>query len=86
MAIGRPKGSPNKATKDVRAAVAAFAQANVEKMTEWLEAVPDEKKLDLYLRALEYHIPKLARSEHTGEGGGPMVVKVTRFAGDNATE
>jgi hypothetical protein len=24
---------------------------------------------------LEYHVPKLARHEHTGKDGGPMVVK-----------
>jgi hypothetical protein len=39
-------------------------------MGEWLLAVDDPaKRLDLYLRALEYHIPKLARQEHTGKDG-----------------
>jgi hypothetical protein len=75
--IGRPKGSPNKATKDVRAAIAVFAEANAEHMGEWLLAVDDPaKRLDLYLRALEYHIPKLARQEHTGKDGGPFVVNL----------
>ena len=65
---GRPKGSPNKATADVRAAMAAFASANVESMGEWLNAIDSpEKKLDLFLRAIEYHIPKLARQDITGE-------------------
>jgi hypothetical protein len=68
--MARPKGSPNKATKDVRAAIAIFAEANAEHMGEWLLAVDDPaKRLDLYLRALEYHIPKLARQEHTGKDG-----------------
>lgn len=65
---GRPKGSPNKATADVRAAIAAFASANVENMGDWLNAIDSpEKKLDLFLRAIEYHIPKLARQDITGE-------------------
>ncbi len=71
--MGRPPGSPNKATAAVREAIATFASANVDMMSEWLNAVDDPaKKLDLYLRALEYHIPKLARQENTGLEGGPQ--------------
>lgn len=84
MAIGRPKGSPNKTTKDVREAIAVFAQANVDKMGEWLEAVPEDKRLDLYLRALEYHVPKLARTEMSGLDGGPLKLEVVKFADDQA--
>lgn len=69
---GRQQGTPNKTTRDVREAIALFAQANVHKMDEWLEAVEPAKRMDLYLRAIEYHIPKLGRTEHTGEGGGPV--------------
>lgn len=67
------KGKPNKATADVRAAIATFASANVHRMTEWLDSIEDPAKaMDLYLRAIEYHIPKQARMEHTGAGGGPL--------------
>lgn len=80
--IGRPKGSPNKATKDVREAIATFAAANVDSMGEWLAEIEDPaKRLDLYLRALEYHIPKLARQEHTGKDGGPFVVNLASSDG-----
>ena len=68
---GRPKGVPNRATAAVREAIAAFAEANVGKLQAWLEATakrnPD-KAAELFLRALEYHIPKLARTETTVEG------------------
>ncbi len=75
---GRAPGTPNKATTDVRAAIATFASANVEKMGEWLNSVEDPaKKLDLYLRAIEYHIPKLGRQEHTGADGGPVEHRVS---------
>jgi hypothetical protein len=74
---GRAKGTPNKATTDVRAAIAQFAQANVGNMTEWLLEVEDPaKRLDLYLRAIEYHLPKLGRIEHTGQDGGPFQVLI----------
>jgi hypothetical protein len=70
---GRTAGTPNKVTRDVREAIAVFAQDNVENMTTWLNQIEDPaKRLDLYLRALEYHVPKLARTELTGANGGPM--------------
>ena len=74
---GRPKGSPNKATADVRAAIAAFASANVENMSTWLNEIEDPaKKMDLYLKALEYHIPKLGRTELTGKDGAKISINI----------
>lgn len=91
---GRPKGSPNKATTDVRKAIAAFAEGTADQFHEWIQTLaygdgdqvkPDPgKAADLWLKAIEYHIPKLGRVEHTGEGGGPMVVEIVRF-GKNPT-
>jgi hypothetical protein len=70
---GKPKGTLSKTTIDVRQAIAVFAQANVGNMTAWLLEVEDPaKRLDLYLRAIEYHLPKLGRLEHTGAEGGPI--------------
>lgn len=78
---GRVKGVPNKVTQDVRAAIAKLAEGNVERCQAWLDRIatddPD-KALDLYLKMLEYHIPKLARSEHTGKDGGPLIIQATR--------
>lgn len=86
---GRPKGSPNKATQDVRKAIAAFAEGTADQFSEWIQTLaygdgdqvkPDPgKAADLWLKAIEYHVPKLGRVEHTGEGGGPLVVEVVRF-------
>lgn len=63
---GRTKGTPNVVTRDVRQAIATFAEGNVHKLQEWLDAVAKKdpaKAADLFVRVLEYHIPKLARSE-----------------------
>lgn len=83
---GRPKGSPNRATAEVRAAIAELMQKTAPKMGEWLErvAVDDPAKaMDLALKAAEYHIPKLSRAEVTGEDGGPVDLSLSvRFKGD----
>jgi len=78
MAIGKKtgggsrKGVPNKATRDVRAAIASFAEDNADKLQEWLDAIGKDnpaKAAELYVRVLEYHIPKLGRTEIEGEIG-----------------
>ncbi len=86
--MGRPKGIPNKATRDVKEAIARFAEGNVHKLEEWLETIaygdgdqvkPDPAKAaDLYMKVIEYHIPKLARQELVGDANSPlnMVTKV----------
>lgn len=74
---GRQKGTPNKSTAEVREAIAAFASANVDQMGTWLNAIDSpEKKLDLFLRAIEYHIPKLARTEVAGDSDNPLLHKI----------
>jgi hypothetical protein len=72
---GSRQGVPNRATTDVREAIALIAQRNVGNFENWLGKVAAEdpgKAADLYLKAIEYHIPKLARSEQTGPDGGPQ--------------
>ena len=46
-------------------------------MGTWLNAIDSpEKKLDLFLRAIEYHIPKLARTEVAGDSDNPLLHKI----------
>ena len=64
--IGRVRGVPNKITKDVRAAVALIAEGNIEKVNEWLERGARKDPLGaarVFAQLLEYHIPKLSRTE-----------------------
>ena len=73
---------PNKTTADVRAAIAAFANANIDKLQAWLEAIPDPgRRMELYLRVLEYHLPKIARTEISGPAGG-AVAHTYRWLGE----
>lgn len=85
---GRKPGSPNKATADARAAIALFVDGNAHRLTEWLDAVAEgdkendirpnpAKAFELFQSVIEYHVPKLARTEHTGEGGGPVRIVAT---------
>ena len=77
---GRKAGVPNKATADVKLAIAAFTSANVEKLDEWLNSIDDPaKRLDLYFKALEYTMPKLARSELVGDKENPLTVQLIQF-------
>jgi hypothetical protein len=72
---GRPKGTPNRATQAVREAIARMAEENAENFNLWLSqvaATSPEKACDIYLKAIEYHIPKLARTEVTGKDDGPI--------------
>ena len=69
---GRKKGVPNKATKEAREAIAKFVDANAGRMQVWLDAVAKddpEKAFQLLNSVIEYHVPKLARTEveHSGK-------------------
>lgn len=82
---GRRQGVPNRVTADTRAAIAAFAEGNAENLSKWLAEVQDPaRRVDLYLRVLEYYIPKIARTEVTGAAGGPQE-HVYRWLGDGSS-
>lgn len=63
---GSRKGVPNRATADVRTAIAKIAEQNVGKLSGWLTRIARKdpaRAMELYLRMIEYHIPKLTRTE-----------------------
>lgn len=72
---GRKKGIPNKATQDAREAIAAFVEGNVGRLEGWLDQIAaesPEKAYRCFMDVVEYHVPKLARTEVTGKDGGPV--------------
>ncbi len=63
---GRTKGTSNKATQEAREAIGRFVDNNAHKLQEWLDAIADEnpeKAFNLFQSVIEYHVPKLARTE-----------------------
>lgn len=85
---GNPKGrkpGPNKTTRDVREAIALLAQRNVDRVEGWLDEVAEKdpaKAIDLFTKLVDFHIPRLARQEVTGPGGGPLQVERVTFTLD----
>ena len=75
---GRPKGMPNKATAAAREAIARFVDGNADRLQGWLDEIHDEKGAEAafscFSSLLEYHVPKLQRTELTGKDGGDQVV------------
>ena len=75
---GRPKGSPNKATIAARTAIAAFVDGNASRLQEWLNRIAKEEgplaAFQCVERVLEYHVPKLQRTELTGKDGKELTI------------
>lgn len=69
---GRTKGVPNKATANAREAIALLVNENAGRMQQWLDRIAEEEGPMAAWRCMtdviEYHIPKLARTEHVGDG------------------
>jgi hypothetical protein len=83
---GRPKGSANKVNQEFRETVRKLLEDNAENVAIWLQQVasgeatgrPDPAKaLDLLAGLAEYAAPKLSRTEHVGDGGGPVRIIAT---------
>ena len=76
----RPKGSPNKATAEAREAIARLVDGNAHRLNIWLDEIYKEKGAEAAWRCMmdviEYHVPKLARHEHTGQDGKPQEIVV----------
>ena len=80
---GRVKGTPNKATNEAREAISAFVDGNAHRLQEWLDKIADgikgekedeyilapdpDRAFSLFQSVIEYHVPKLSRSEIKAE-------------------
>jgi len=80
--MGRPAGTPNKATSAFRDTVNRVLADNAENVSKWLAAVADRdpgRALDLVLKLAEYSVPKLSRTEIQAEvtaPDGPRVIQI----------
>lgn len=87
---GKTAGTPNKATQAAREAIGQFVDNNAHRLQEWLDAiatgrkkegaedyiiVPNpEKAFNLFQSVIEYHVPKLARTENATTLSGELTV------------
>ena len=94
---GRPKGAPNKATAAAREAIGIFVDQNAHRLTEWLDRVADgdptndikpnpAKAFELFQSVVEYHVPKLNRTELSGPDGGAVKVEAALNVAGLSTE
>lgn len=76
---GSRKGIPNKATSAAREAIALFVDNNASRLQDWLDQVAagvwsdeegkyvvppnPERAFNMFQSVVEYHIPKLARTD-----------------------
>lgn len=67
---GRKKGSQNKLTRNARQAIGLLLDGQSHKLPKWLDAVRKNDgpraAMDCYTKLLEFHVPKLARTEIQG--------------------
>ena len=77
---GRPKGGTDKSTLAAREAIARFVEDNSERLQSWLDQIATSDgpraAFNCVVDLLEFHIPKLARTEVTGKDGAPVPVTV----------
>lgn len=66
LSKGRPKGSSNHISKEVKEGIALFVHTNRHRLIEWLERVAEKdpaRAIEIVLSASEFVAPKLQRIE-----------------------
>lgn len=77
------KRGAGKATLLAREAIARLVDDNAHRLEGWLDAIAKDKKQGpmvawrCMMDVLEYHIPKLARTEHAGDPNAPVKLDAT---------
>lgn len=69
---GRSRGVPNRATANAREAIARLVDGNIERLQGWLDEIAADEGArsawGCFMDVIEYHIPKLQRTETKHEG------------------
>ena len=79
-ATGRPKGAEGKETKRLREAIAAITNGSVEDLQSCFAEIREDnpvKFIEMYLRLLEYTMPKLRSIDTNVELGESTIHKIT---------
>lgn len=65
---GRPKGTPNKVTKELRQLLKNVVADEIERLPELFAKLPERDRLELLTKLLPYAMPKVEPSPfHVGE-------------------
>lgn len=76
---GRPKGSANRVTEQLKEAFALLLENNLEQYEVWLSAVAADdpaRALEIALKISERFIPVMSRQEVTGADGTDLFANV----------
>lgn len=74
---GRPKGSKNRATKDLRQFVDDFINNNRDKIQEDFDLLEPKERIDTIIKLMDYLLPKLKRTEINTGGNTEDLSKLT---------
>ena len=86
---GRPKGSEGKDTKRVREAITAITEGGITSLNECFDEIRTTnpaKFVELYLRLLEYTMPKLRSIDTNIDVSDSMIQKITVEVNAKRTE
>lgn len=77
---GRAKGTPNKVTSNAREAIARFVDGNAPRLQSWLDQIATNDgpaaAFKCFSDLLEYHVPKLSRTELSGDAKNPVKLEI----------
>lgn len=65
---GRPKGSSNKATAELRERISQLLDSQFEQIVEDLAELEPKDRIKAYTDLIEYALPKLSRADITSNG------------------
>lgn len=86
---GKKPGTLNKNTRAIREAYQKLTEDNLDNMSLWLHQIAADdpaKAMDLMIKLSEYIIPKLARTEVTGNDGSDLFKNIKFQFGPDAND
>ena len=86
---GRPVGTKNRQTSEIREAYQHLLEMNLTEMSNWIRTVAADdpaRAFELMIKLSDFVIPKLARTEVTGAGGESLFENIKFEFGPSVSE